>query len=310
MKKLFIVVLFLTFFINSSYKATILKKKYQQIDLLQKARDEAETAVWFSNHFSPEQLHALLNFCTVCYALGTLEHKIIQEAQFLQPMSWHLRFNNENPIISTQTIEMFSSSYERIKHFIELRKALREAYQNIMELIHTPENKNVQAIVKTINKAGVSLIHDYCCQESYETRQLFALVKDNLFQTTKKLDSYGKIFESFLQETYPFKDDEEAEVVKLDVADHYLQQMAIAAQELIKNNDTLAKALHNTKKFATLIFYIYYQAVYEGMQERDFDTCYFELMFDQHYLADLELEQEILHEPLLNKTSFDQKLPE
>ncbi len=199
MKK-YIVLLFFTFFslLNSSDDLS-----ENRIALLNTIQREAENVIWHEAKLTTDQLQLLLNICCTSYAIVIAEHKLLQEAQFIYPMAWHLRYSNEEPSINPEHLLMLEQSLVRFSNLFKARKTLRSALTNLTDQIET-EHKILYGIIEQMANHCTHLITYFAHQENSTIEQTLVDSKTLLSNASSMINMASGTYKSLHEGTYPF----------------------------------------------------------------------------------------------------------
>ncbi len=271
------------------------------IALLENLQNQAQEAIWHKNNFSPAELQFLLNYCCAAYALVFTELKLLEETQFLLPMAWHLRFNNEEPIITNDNIHTMQSSLQRIQEFLYARSILRDALDTFNQALNGSTYGNLFGIIDLIAHDGSDFITTLVAAEHERLKSDLATSKEILKDLS---DTLATTRESCAVLSYKSNQcyDETAALETVDSLQALISVFGQNAKKMLDASAVITNDVKELQQKSALVFYTYYCVIYDGMKKRCVDQTYFTMLFPENSVIAPDPASKKLVEPVLDRT--------
>ncbi|MEX0940784.1 MAG: hypothetical protein WDZ41_05480 [Candidatus Babeliales bacterium] len=268
-----------------------------RLSLLRAMQQEAAAVVWEAN-LSPEQLQILLNFTCVTYALINTEHQLQEEGKFIAHMGLQCRYNNDQLLENVDHFSMFERSIDRFRNLLKAKHILGQAYLDLDDVIQNSENNRLLTVIDIIAQHASHLINYIAKQEDKSINQLLNKSIALFKPTQSSIAMTGGTYQALIDNSYPFDDSTKTEVQKITLAQSLAQTTLIEnVQKLLTVVDSVSTVMQQMQEFGSLIFYIYYKTIYDGMQERAIDIEYFVPLFEDNCVVALDPTTKILKDP-------------
>lgn len=271
------------------------------ITLLENLQHQAQEAIWHKNNFSPAELQFLLNYCCAAYALVFTELKLLEETQFVLPMAWHLRFNNEEPIITADNIQTMQCSLQRIQEFLHARSIIRDALDTFNQELNGSTYGQLLGILDLIAHDGSDFITTLVASQQ-ETLQTDLIASKEVLKEIS--DTLATTRESCAVLSYKSCQCSD-ETTALEMVNSTQELIATLGQEAKKMLDTSVVMTNDVKELqqkSALVFYTYYCVLYDGMKKRNLDQRYFTMLFAENCIIAPDPASKGLIEPILDRT--------
>lgn len=297
-------IIFLFLFIFSSLHS-FQGVEENRIALLTTIQREAENIIW-QQKLTPEQLQLLLNYCCCSYALVLDELKLVQESAFILPMAWHMRYNNEEPMITPENLLTLERSFIRFSNLYKARAILRTALENFSKELEKTENKIIQDIIKQMKNHCTHLVTYFSNQESQAIEKALEDAATILAHAGNSFAKTSGTYTSLYEKTYPlsYKNPNAHSLETLETALILMPTIAQEYYQAMHATDLIEKQTKNVQEFGALAFYIYYKVTYDGMKQRGIDDKYFGMLFENNILISTDPKTRTLKEPI-----FDTNIP-
>jgi len=272
-------------------------KEEHYIQLMQNLQKNAEKILWQDNQLNPTECQFLLNYFCASYALVFSEVKLLEESQFILPMAWHLRFNNEKLFMTPENLKFVQRSLKRTQQFLDARETLRDALDMFDHELNKPTYTKLLNVVNNMVAKSAIFIESIAALE-IET------IQKNLYQANTDLNdtsSTKNILAWFTNE-----------LSANPLAISPLETTELAAdliEELgkeIKKTMELTERLTNDRKDlfikSSLVFYVFYKTLYDGMKKQNLEQTYFTMLFKENSVIAQDPVSKGLVEPILDRT--------
>jgi hypothetical protein len=170
------------------------------------------------------------------------------------------------------------------------------AHSYTMQLIEDPANVSVRTVIEAMAEDTTNFINRSCQKNTDHIHTIIEQLHATLDSSVQKLHVVRGTAHALADNAFPgdFKEEENDSVI-LTIANNLVNIINANLQQLYEAGLAICKTTNSVQEAGLCMFYVYYQTIYNLMQEQRLDDRYFTFMVNK---------DGIIHDPALRTSSL------